>query len=126
MGRVEALAPASRLDLAIALAEQADRPAEYPGLGLRETRRFRLIVASDQREWERLTHGRLPPRGAGAPAQDATSARSAANVRWFSQRSWSMSPGSEPISASSPSGSGTRAVNGNPTGSQQRQASSWP
>lgn len=60
------MAHPSRLALAIALAELADRGAEYPGLGHREPRPFRLIIAADRDEWQRLTRGRLPMSGAGA------------------------------------------------------------
>ena len=54
----------AQLDLAIALAEQADRPAEWPGLGRVPPAPFRLVVVPDARRLDSLTLGRAPRWGA--------------------------------------------------------------
>ena len=66
VGEVTAIAPPSRLDLATALAEVADRPAPWPGLGNRSAGPIRLVVLADQRALAAATRGRLPSWGAGA------------------------------------------------------------
>jgi hypothetical protein len=47
------------------LAEWADQPAEWPGLGRRSPPPFRLILAHDAAGLNRLTGGRAPAWGAG-------------------------------------------------------------
>ena len=47
------------------LAERADAPATWPGLGLREPGPIRLIVAADEAQMRELTGGRAPSWGAG-------------------------------------------------------------
>lgn len=53
------------MPLALTLAEQADRPAEWPGLGLRDPGPLRLIVVPDQARMRELSGGRAPSWGAG-------------------------------------------------------------
>lgn len=55
--------PAQRAS-AIALAELADQPTSWPGLGRRDPGPLRLIIAPADR-LEALSRGRLPPWGAG-------------------------------------------------------------
>jgi Peptidase MA superfamily len=59
------LAPASAMTLGIALGEQADRPATWPGLGRREPGPLRLVVAPDQAALQRLGRGQIPTWGVG-------------------------------------------------------------
>lgn len=66
VGGVTAIAPPSRLDLATALADAADRPLSWPGLGNRSVGPIRLVILADQRALAAATRGRLPPWGAGA------------------------------------------------------------
>ena len=60
-----AVAWPAQLDLAIALAERADAPAEWPGLGRLDPGPIRLIVAADPDRMRELTGGRAPAWGAG-------------------------------------------------------------
>jgi len=62
---VTAVAWPAQLDLAIALAERADAPAEWPGLGRLDPGPIRLIVAADPERMRSLTGGRAPAWGAG-------------------------------------------------------------
>jgi len=52
--------------LATALAELADRPATWLGIGRRDLGSLRLIVAPDSARFREATRGRLPGWGAGA------------------------------------------------------------
>ena len=52
--------------LAVALAEIADRPGAWPGLGERDLGELRLVVAPDSASFRDFTRGRLPGWGAGA------------------------------------------------------------
>jgi len=52
--------------LAVNLAELADRPAAWPGLGVRDPGDLRLVVAPDSATFQAFTRGRLPGWGAGA------------------------------------------------------------
>ena len=64
VGRVTAVAwPAQRV-VAADLARLADRPAEWPGLGLRDPGPLRLIVVPDAHLLDSLTAGRAPSWGA--------------------------------------------------------------
>jgi hypothetical protein len=64
VGRITVVAwPAGRAR-AIALAELADQPTSWPGLGRRDPGPLRLIIAPADR-LEALSRGRLPPWGAG-------------------------------------------------------------
>lgn len=64
VGQVTAVAWPRQLDLAIQLAEQADRPAEWPGLGRMAPGPLRLVVVPDARRLDSLTRGRAPGWGA--------------------------------------------------------------
>lgn len=52
------------LSLAVALAEEADRPMEWPGLGRGTPGPLTLIVVPDRRRLDSLARGRAPPWGA--------------------------------------------------------------
>ncbi len=60
-----AVAWPAQLPLALALAEAADRPFDWPGLGLRDPGPLRLIVVPDQARMRELSGGRAPSWGAG-------------------------------------------------------------
>jgi hypothetical protein len=64
VGQVTAVAWPRQIDLAIELAEQADRPAEWPGLGRIAPGPLRLVVVPDARRLDSLTRGRAPGWGA--------------------------------------------------------------
>ena len=66
VGRVSAVARPAEAALATGLAEVADRPIAWPGIGLWDLGALRLIVASDSQDFAALTRGRLPSWGAGA------------------------------------------------------------
>jgi hypothetical protein len=65
VGQVTAVAWPKQLDLAIQLAKQADRPADWPGLGRVASGPMRLVVVPDGRRLDSLTGGRAPRWGAG-------------------------------------------------------------
>lgn len=48
------------------LAEIADQPGPWPGLGLRDLGELRLVIAGDSQAFREVTRGRLPGWGAGA------------------------------------------------------------
>jgi len=62
---VTAVAWPAQLPLALMLAERADAPATWPGLGPRDPGPIRLIVAADEAQMRELTGGRAPSWGAG-------------------------------------------------------------
>jgi hypothetical protein len=64
VGRVTAVAWPAQLPLALELAREADRPADWPGLGRRAPEPFRLVVVPDARRLDSLTGGRAPKWGA--------------------------------------------------------------
>jgi Peptidase MA superfamily len=64
VGQVTAVAWPAQLSLAIELAEQADRPTEWPGLGRVAPGPLRLVVVPDGRRLDSLTLGRAPRWGA--------------------------------------------------------------
>jgi hypothetical protein len=64
VGQVTAVAWPQQLDLAIRLAEEADRPIEWPGLGRVRPSPLRLVVVPDARRMDSLTGGRAPRWGA--------------------------------------------------------------
>jgi len=66
VGRVTAVARPSEAALATGLAEVADRPIDWPGLGPQDLGAIRLFVAADSHDFSALTRGRLPGWGAGA------------------------------------------------------------
>jgi hypothetical protein len=65
VGNVTVVAAKSELNAAMGLAEWADQPANWPGLGRRSPPPFRLILARDAAGLSRLTGGRAPAWGAG-------------------------------------------------------------
>jgi len=66
VGRVTVVAWPAQAALATALAEVADRPAVWLGLGRRDLGALRLVVAPDSARFREYTRGRLPGWGAGA------------------------------------------------------------
>jgi len=54
---VTAVSVPDRMDLAVHLAESADRPVLFPGLGRRSTGPIRLILAPDRAAFRRLSRG---------------------------------------------------------------------
>ncbi len=71
IGRVTVVAPSNRLDLAIALAEMADRPATWPGLGSQPLAPLRLILVPDSAAMDAYSRGRAPAWGAGIALPDS-------------------------------------------------------
>ncbi len=65
MGNVTVVAAREELTAAMGLAQWADQPANFPGLGRRIPPPFRLILAHDAAGLSRLTGGRAPAWGAG-------------------------------------------------------------
>ncbi|HEU4569690.1 MAG TPA: hypothetical protein VFS07_03880 [Gemmatimonadales bacterium] len=65
VGEVRVVAAERELDRAVGLAELADRPAEWPGLGRVAPGPFRLVLVRDSAALDRVTHGRAPGWGAG-------------------------------------------------------------
>lgn len=65
VGRVTAVASPTRIDLAVALAEAADRPAIWPGLGSRDPGPLRVVVVDDDAGFGASAAGRVPTWGAG-------------------------------------------------------------
>ena len=65
VGEVQVVAALRRVDAAIALAEAADRPTTWPGLGRRSPGPFRLVLVGDSTDLARLTRDRAPGWGAG-------------------------------------------------------------
>ena len=66
MGRVTVVAWPAQASLAVGLAEIADRPAIWPGLGSRDLGEIRLVITADSQSFRDFTRGRLPGWGAGA------------------------------------------------------------
>jgi hypothetical protein len=64
VGRVTAVAWPAQRAIAADLARLADRPAEWPGLGLRDPGPLRLIVVPGAHLLDSLTAGRAPSWGA--------------------------------------------------------------
>lgn len=64
VGNVVVAAPEAQSPLAVNLAEIADRPAAWPGLGRRDPGPLRLIVVPDGEAMGRFTRGRAPSWGA--------------------------------------------------------------
>ena len=65
VGQIRAAAEPRDLDLAIALAEQADRPADWYRLGRRSLGPLLLIVVRGQSGFDSMSRGRVPSWGAG-------------------------------------------------------------
>jgi hypothetical protein len=70
VGQVTAVAWPAQLRLAIELAGEAGRPADWPGLGRRVPGQLRLIVVPDARRLDSLTSGRAPHWGAAIALPD--------------------------------------------------------
>lgn len=64
VGDIRAVATAARIDAAIGLAELADRPTTWPGLGRRSPGVLQLVLVADSGEMSRLSRGRAPGWGA--------------------------------------------------------------
>lgn len=64
-GQVTVVAPPTRTNLALALAEAADRAATWPGLGRREPSPLRLILVEGSDAFGASVPGRVPGWGAG-------------------------------------------------------------
>jgi len=62
---VTVLAPRAVMTLGLALAEQADRARDWPGIGRREPGPIRLMVAPDSVAFARIAGGRVPGWGVG-------------------------------------------------------------
>jgi hypothetical protein len=65
VGSVTVIAPPERSRFAVALAEQAERPVDWPGLGRRVPPPFTLVLAADSASLARMTRGQTPGWGAG-------------------------------------------------------------
>ncbi len=65
MGQVTAIASRADLDLAVALAEQADRPATWYGIGRKSVGPLALVVLRGGAGFDSLSRGRIPSWGAG-------------------------------------------------------------
>lgn len=65
MGRVTLVAPRRTMNLGMTLAEQADRPVTWPGIGRRTPGPIRLLVVPDSGGFVRVAPGRVPAWGVG-------------------------------------------------------------
>jgi hypothetical protein len=65
VGEVTLLTWEENLSLGIALAEAADTPREWPALGRVDLDSIRLILASDEERFRRVSRGRAPGWGIG-------------------------------------------------------------
>ena len=70
VGRVTAVAWPPQADLAVALAEAADRSPPFPGVGPLPDRPIRLLLAPNRARFDSLTRGRLPSWSEGAAFPD--------------------------------------------------------
>lgn len=66
VGRVTVVAWPAQAALATALADAADQPATWLGIGRRDLGSLRLFVAADSAQFREFTRGRLPGWSAGA------------------------------------------------------------
>jgi cbb3-type cytochrome oxidase subunit 3 len=71
VGRVTAVAWPGQEALAVAIAEQADRPRVFPGIGALPDRPIRIILAPTRATYDSLTRGRLPLWSEGAAFPEA-------------------------------------------------------
>jgi hypothetical protein len=71
VGTVTVITPEDRRSFAVALAEQAGRPVDWPALGRRSPPPFTLILASDSASLARMTRGQAPGWGAGVTFPEA-------------------------------------------------------
>jgi hypothetical protein len=65
VGEVTAVAETADLDLAVALAERADRATEWYGLGRRGPGRLAVVVVRGEAGFGAISRGRIPSWGAG-------------------------------------------------------------
>jgi hypothetical protein len=65
VGPVTVVASPARQSLGIALAEAADRPLDWPGLGRQSPPPFTLVLVDDSASLARYSRGRAPGWGAG-------------------------------------------------------------
>lgn len=72
VGRVTAVAWPGQEGLAVAIAEQADRARNFPGIGALPDRPLRIILAPSRQLYDSLTRGRLPFWSEGAAFPDAS------------------------------------------------------
>ena len=70
VGRVTAVAWPPQADLAVALADAADRSPPFPGVGPLPDRPIRLILAPTRATFDSLTRGHLPRWSEGAAFPD--------------------------------------------------------
>jgi hypothetical protein len=70
VGPVTVVAWPAESALAVHLAEEAGRPAEWPGLGIQLPAALRLIVVADARQLASITGGRAPAWGAALALPD--------------------------------------------------------
>src|SRR5207247_2633964 len=71
VGRVTVVAWPRQAALAVALAEAAEHPAPFPGIGPLPDRPLRLILAPTRTAFDSITRGRLPPWSGGAAFPEA-------------------------------------------------------
>jgi len=71
VGQVTAVAWPAQRGLAVELAREASRPADWPGLGRRAPGQLRLIVVPDARRLDSLTSGRAPHWGVAIALPDS-------------------------------------------------------
>ena len=71
VGRVTAIAWPRQEGLAVAIAEQADRATNFPGIGALPDHPIRIILAPSRQVYDSLTRGRLPLWSEGAAFPDA-------------------------------------------------------
>jgi len=65
IGRVALMVPPGRAGIGLALADAADQPATWPGLGRRDPGPLRLLVADGADQFGASSTGRVPAWGAG-------------------------------------------------------------
>ena len=71
VGQVTAVAWPGQRRLALELAERANRPTEWPGLGRRSPGPLQLIIVPDARRLDSLSQGRAPAWGAAVAVPGA-------------------------------------------------------
>lgn len=71
MGRVTVVAWPEQAALGTALAEAADRSADFPGVGPLPVRPLRVVLAPDRARFDSLTRRRMPAWSEGAAFPDA-------------------------------------------------------
>jgi hypothetical protein len=66
VGDVTVIADQAHIGLATSLGEAADVPHDWIGLGRLDAGRQTIVLVTDQRDFARVSHGRIPSWGAGA------------------------------------------------------------